>query len=234
MIDAAQQDTPGPELTGPQNSGTTFASEYTEHVCGMNRRGGRRGAQGDWDGRRKEPMVYVPPEPFHWNFCGACGRELVIAHDGESDRPHCPDCRRFYYRNPLPAACCFVSRGKDELLFAQRGVEPCLGEWTLPGGFIELDETTEEAALRELQEETSLQGRGLQLVGVSTKSSPHGGIIVVGYSVGEWEGELRPAGDVSDLRFFSKAERPPMPFHVHRELLRLYDLREESAGGALP
>ena len=40
-------------------------------------------------------MTYEPPEPFHWNYCGTCGRPLVIAHDGQSEKPHCPTCRRF-------------------------------------------------------------------------------------------------------------------------------------------
>ncbi len=99
-------------------------------------------------------MDYRPPKPFHWNYCGACGAALYPAHDGQSERPYCVDCHRFYYRNPIPAACCFVRRGADELLFAQRAVQPCYGEWSLPGGFVELDETTEEAALRQLLEET--------------------------------------------------------------------------------
>ena len=45
----------------------------------------------------------------------------------------------------MPAVCCLITRG-DSLLLGQRAVEPCLGHWTLPGGFVELGETTEEAA----------------------------------------------------------------------------------------
>lgn len=173
-------------------------------------------------------MSYQVPKPFAWNFCGTCGKTLESIHDGQSIQPHCTDCRRFYYRNPVPAACCFVARGHDELLFTQRAVEPCKGEWTLPGGFIELGETAEEAALRELREETNLRGSQVELLGVSTKQSPHAGaVMVLGFVVHQWEGEeaMRPDTDALDLRFFSRHERPPMPFSVHRELLATYDAR---------
>lgn len=170
-------------------------------------------------------MTYEPPEPFQWNHCATCGRPLVIAHDGQTDKPHCPACRRFFYRNPIPAACCFVSRD-DELLFAQRAVEPCKGGWTFPGGFIELGETAEEAALRELREETNLRATRATLLGVSTRQSPvSGAIMVLGYMVEEWAGEdvMQPDSDALSLGFFPRGARPELAFSAHRELLALYD-----------
>lgn len=174
-------------------------------------------------------MSYEPPEPFQWNHCGTCGRPLVIAHDGQSPQPHCVACRRFYYRNPVPAACCFVANPNGDLLFAQRAVEPCRGGWTLPGGFIELGETPEEAALRELREETNLRARRATLLGVSTRQTPTtGAIMVLGYIVETWEGleTMQPDTDALALQFFARANRPELAFSVHRELLDLYDERQ--------
>ena len=169
-------------------------------------------------------MTYEFPEPFVWRYCGTCGRKLEQCDDGERDRPYCADCRRFYYRNPLPAACCFVQREDGALLFAERGVEPCKGMWSLPGGFIEVGETTEEAALRELHEETGLRAQGLRLLGVSSKQgSVTEGIIVIGYIVEGWSGEPCADSDVASLRFFTKEERPRLAFSVHRHLLALFD-----------
>ncbi|MBI2425103.1 MAG: NUDIX hydrolase [Candidatus Hydrogenedentes bacterium] len=176
-------------------------------------------------------MSYEFPKPFEWNFCGACGGKLSHAHDGQSEKPYCAPCNRFFYRNPVPAACCFVRRGKDELLFAQRAVQPCRGEWSLPGGFVELGETTEEAALRELREETGLRAERARLFGVSTRQSPvSGAVMVLGYIVDEWEGEeqMAPDSDAMSLKFCARAERPPLAFHVHRELLALYDAQLEN------
>jgi len=166
------------------------------------------------------------PEPFVWRYCPICGQALVHADDGQSPRPHCPDCRRFYYRNPVPATACFVAREDGMLLFARRAVDPCRGEWCLPGGFVELGETTEEAALRELREETNLRADRVRLIGVSThQSAVSGAVLVLGYVVEAWRGieTMRPDTDAMELRFFPREERPPLPFAVHRDLLAIYD-----------
>ena len=165
------------------------------------------------------------PEPaaFAWNHCPICGETLVPRHDGESARPHCDPCSRFYYLNPVPAACCFVFRS-DEMLLVRRAVEPCRGQWTPPGGFVEVGETTEQAALRELHEETGLVGRQARLIGASTQpSAVYGAVVVLGYVVGEWEGDVACGSDASEARFFAKAERPPLAFRAHRELVAVLD-----------
>lgn len=160
-----------------------------------------------------------------WNHCPICGAPLVQADDGQSLRPHCAACARFYYSNPAPAACCLVRDG-EKLLFVQRSVEPRKGFWTLPGGFIEMGETAEQAALRELREETALIGRGTELVGVATRQSrTAGGLIVIAYAISEWVGDPVPDTDAMALGFFAKHERPPIAFDAHEELLALYDAR---------
>jgi ADP-ribose pyrophosphatase YjhB (NUDIX family) len=166
--------------------------------------------------------------PFEWRHCPACGHALVPQSDGESQRPYCPDCERFYYSNPAPASCCIVPRG-DDLLFVQRSVEPCRGEWTLPGGFVELGETTEEAAIRELLEETGLRGRGPELIGASTQpSASTGAVVVIAYLIEDWDGAPSAASDAMDARFFPPGRRPRLPFKSHRDLLDLYDLRRQA------
>jgi len=165
-------------------------------------------------------------KPFPWNYCPVCGTALSREHDGEKERPYCAPCQRYFYRNPLPAVCCLVARD-DEILLVQRAVEPCLGGWSLPGGFVEVGETTEEAAIREMHEETGLRVKGLRLIGVSTQKSRHyGAVMVLGYSVKEWSGDLRAGSDAMDLRFFRRDERPVLPFPAHVELLGLYDARQ--------
>jgi ADP-ribose pyrophosphatase YjhB (NUDIX family) len=115
-------------------------------------------------------------------------------------------------------------REGDKILFVQRAIEPRKGFWTLPGGFVELDESTEEAALRELEEETALIGRGTRLIGASTRQSKlAGAVVVIGYAVEEWEGSPVAATDAMDFGFFGRDERPEIAFETHVELLACYD-----------
>ena len=139
-------------------------------------------------------------------------------------RPHCTTCNKFYYYNPVPAACCFLTNELGELLMVQRSVEPRKGLWTLPGGFVESGETTEEGALRELHEETGLTGTGTHLMGVSSLPGKiSGGVIVIAYTVDSWKGEMEAKTDAMDLGFFAPEKRPEVAFEVHMELLKIYD-----------
>lgn len=166
-----------------------------------------------------------------WNFCPITGEPLVPADDGQSMRPYSAGARRFYYSNPVPAACCLVTQG-DAVLFVQRAVEPRKGFWTVPGGFIEVGETPEQAALRELEEETALIGTEAILLGVRGK--PHrdaGGVIVIAYRIPVWRGTLRPASDAMAAGFFGPDERPPLAFDAHAELLADFDAWRAGHGG---
>ena len=162
------------------------------------------------------------PAPFAWNYCPICGEQLVARDDGEKSRPHCSDCRRFYYRNPLPAVCCLVMR-EDALLLIKRGIEPCRGEWAFPGGFVEMGESTEEAIIREMEEETGLHVKSVRLIGVSSQNSTlYGPITLLGYVALDWHGEPQASSDAMEARFFLPEECPPIAFPAHAELLRQF------------
>ncbi len=173
-------------------------------------------------------------QPIVWNYCPICGKPLAMTDDGEKERPHCDVCRRHFYNNPTPAACCFVSRG-DALLLGRRGVEPRRGYWALPGGYVELGETTRGTALRELHEETGIRAENVRLIGASSQQHPMtGAVIVLGYIVDDWHGEPRPGSDVTELEFFSKDKMPRLPFRAHRELYAIYQALRDDSGDPPP
>ncbi len=85
-------------------------------------------------------------------YCSYCGGRFV------ADAPwprHCSQCRRVSYRNPLPVVVVLLPLGQG-LVVIRRNIEPSKGTLTLPGGYLDLGETWQEGAQRELLEETGI------------------------------------------------------------------------------
>ena len=89
-------------------------------------------------------------------FCSQCGAEvnLKIPQDDNRERYICISCETIHYQNPNIVAGC-IPVWEDQILLCKRAIEPRSGLWTLPAGFMELGETTMEAARRETQEEAN-------------------------------------------------------------------------------
>ena len=91
---------------------------------------------------------------------------------------------------------------------------PFQGMPALPGGFLELGETTEEGVVREVREETGLETRVLHLVGVYSDPSrdPRGHTVTAAYALERTGGELRAASDATDIALLDPDRLPPMAF----------------------
>ena len=123
------------------------------------------------------------------------------------------------YENPLPSVAAMVRNDRGDILLIRRGIEPGLGKWALPSGFIEIDETPEMACVRELEEETGLLGPITGLIGVfSQKSSMYKNVLIIGYAVAG-EGELRAGSDSLEAKFFPVRGLPDIAFPSHLEMI---------------
>jgi len=152
----------------------------------------------------------------HCIFCGALLSEEPV---DERIRKICRGCGWIDYENPIPCSAAFVSNAAGDILLVKRGVEPAKGKWSLPSGFIEIDETPEQACLRELKEETGLEGQILELIGVySQDSTRYKNVVIIGYRV-EAEGDLQPGSDSEDAGFFPRSSLPEIAFSSHREII---------------
>ena len=89
------------------------------------------------------------------NFCSHCGNpvEFRIPPGDHLPRFVCPRCGTIHYENPLNVVGT-VPEWDGRVLLCLRNIEPRKGFWTLPAGFMELDETTEQGAVRETVEES--------------------------------------------------------------------------------
>jgi len=135
-------------------------------------------------------------------------------------RLFCSECGWVNYENPLPSSAAFVRNDNREILLVKRGVEPGKGEWALPSGFIEVDETPARACVRELKEETGLDGRIQRLLGVySQKSTMYKNVIIIAYLV-KAGGLLIPGSDSVSAEYFSLDTLPPIAFPSHREIIK--------------
>ena len=91
-------------------------------------------------------------------FCSACGAEveLRIPEDDNRHRHVCPGCKAVHYHNPKIVAGC-IAEWEGRILLCRRAIEPRYGLWTLPAGYMEMGESTTEAAARETLEEANAE-----------------------------------------------------------------------------
>ena len=89
------------------------------------------------------------------NYCSDCGGTISkrVPENDTAERCVCDSCHKVFYQNPTIIAGC-LAEWEGKVLLCQRAIEPRIGTWTLPAGFMEIGESIEQAAVREACEET--------------------------------------------------------------------------------
>lgn len=156
-------------------------------------------------------------------FCIHCAAPLIRKFTEGRSRLFCRSCQRPIYENPVPASCTVVVNTRRQVLLVKRNIPPKVGQWCLPGGFIELGESPEDGALRELAEETGLQGKIKSLLGVvTTPSAEYHSVLMVGYLVTDYSGRPEPGDDADAVEWFAYTRLPVIAFDSHRRFMRQY------------
>jgi len=160
------------------------------------------------------------PSETRPTFCPECGERLIPRMVGGRERLSCPQCHYVHYHNPVPGVGIVIEMDGGIVLIKRGGqVKP--GRWALPSGYIEADESVEEAAIRESKEETGLDVKLIDLVGIySFPEGPPASGIIVFYRARPIGGELRAGDDAQDVCVFKPDEIPPLPFRTHRQALQ--------------
>jgi 8-oxo-dGTP diphosphatase len=130
----------------------------------------------------------------------------------------CPKCGRFANRGVTIDA--LIIRD-DKILLIKRNAEPFKGFWALPGGYVDWNETIEDAAKREVFEETNFKVKSLALVGIFSNPERHPKqCIDIAYLV-ETEGEVRVGDDAIEFRWESIDNLPKLAFD-HKKIIEHY------------
>jgi 8-oxo-dGTP diphosphatase len=160
---------------------------------------------------------------MEYDFCPRCGGvlELRRVKPGEPERMVCGSCGFVFYQGPKLAAGAIFELGGG-IVMIRRAIEPSYGMWTFPGGYVERGEPVEEAARREILEETGVEVRTTGLVGLY--SYPGEPVALAVYTAEAVAGEPEPLDEVLDVRSFAPPEIPweKIAFPSTRDALREY------------
>jgi len=156
-------------------------------------------------------------------FCSTCGEQVSqkIPLGDNRLRYVCNACSTIHYQNPRIIAGC-IAEHEDRILLCKRAIEPRLGLWTLPAGFMENNETTLQAAARESFEEANASIQNMTLY--CTYSIPHISQVYMMYR-GTLLNGFSAAGEESlETRLYTEQDIPweQLAFPVITETLKLY------------
>lgn len=159
----------------------------------------------------------MPPQDP--TYCPVCSHILTQQDIGGRMRPACDNCGYVHFVNPVPGVGMLIEKDGG-LVLIRRGHNPHKGEWTLPSGFVEVDESAEEAAIREAEEETGLKVDIVELAAVNSfpEGPPTSGIMIF-YRMKPVGGELRAGDDADEVGVFHAEDMPKIPFRTHREMV---------------
>ncbi len=155
-------------------------------------------------------MAQQPSAPSEdLQFCPHCSAPLVLRQLPTEDRPRLVcDRDHILYVNPKVIVGVIPER-RGRVLLMRRAIEPRYGAWTYPGGFMEIDETVEECAVRETQEEVGVHVQLVDLVGIYSRPAPVApGIVSIAYRGRVTGGRVNPGHETLEARWFRPEEIP--------------------------
>ncbi|MBR9997376.1 MAG: NUDIX hydrolase [Cyclobacteriaceae bacterium] len=142
------------------------------------------------------------------NYCPNCGSqnlEFKIPDGDLHQRYVCANCHTVHYINPRIIVGCLPVY-EDKIIICRRAIEPCHGMWNLPAGFMENGERAEDGALRELKEETGLDGQILKLHCIY--SIPHVNQVYMIFLTRINSPDAVPGEESLEVRYFEEHEVP--------------------------
>ncbi|MFH0853167.1 MAG: NUDIX domain-containing protein [bacterium] len=146
---------------------------------------------------------------YHALICPKCRQSKFTTFN--KFHQQCANCKNILFENPIPAICAVI-RKEHKILLVERARPPRKGFWDMPGGFLEPYETGEQATIRECQEELGITVEMAGYLGSYSDEYIYQdkttSVLNLYYLCKIAQGELSPADDVSDSRWFA-TDHPP-------------------------
>jgi 8-oxo-dGTP diphosphatase len=157
------------------------------------------------------------------SHCSYCGSPY---HDGSTWPRLCADCGETTWRNPLPVAVALLpidDVGQRGLVVVRRDIEPARGQLALPGGYIEVGESWEEATVRELREETGLVAAADDVALFAVHSVPMGTVNIFGLLSSRRSDDLPPSAPTEEATEWLVLTQPQtLAFSTHTRAMADY------------
>jgi 8-oxo-dGTP diphosphatase len=142
------------------------------------------------------------------HFCLMCGSQMVSRKIEDRPREQCPQCGWIYYQQLKLGSAVLIEKDGN-LLLLQRSYQPWKGSWNLPAGYVEVDETPAQAAVREVREETGLEVEISRLLNTYFfDDDPRGNGLLVLYRGIVVGGQLNGSGESTAHAYFSADSLP--------------------------
>lgn len=152
-------------------------------------------------------------------YCPHCGRAIERRHVAGRLRPHCSHCQVTFFADPKLAVAVLVEQD-GKVVLQRRTIDPGMGRWTFPSGFVERGERVEDAAVREVREEVGLDVRLTRLLGLySTSGHP---VVLVVYVAEPIGGQLTAGDESDDVGLFAPDELPELAFDHDADIIRAW------------
>ncbi len=142
------------------------------------------------------------------NFCTRCGGPLRFGDvpGEERQRLACANCGHVAYVNPRLVVTTLPITEAGEIVLIRRGIEPGRGSWAQPGGFLEVDETVNQGAIRETLEETGLLVEPGEIVGLYTRLEAN--VVTVVFEARITGGTAKPTPEATEVVAFAPESIP--------------------------
>ncbi len=153
------------------------------------------------------------------SHCSYCGHAFRI---GDAWPRRCNICGNITFLNPIPVAVVLLPVGEG-LIVIRRGIEPHRGMLALPGGYVNLGESWQQAVVRELYEETGISVKPHEITEFGVRSADDGTLLIFGLAQAKTPQEIPPFKPTEETIERAVLTEPmDLAFALHTEMVRLF------------